>query len=523
MISRDSVVRMSPVKPIRGFAGLFALFFGLITAWAMATPIMQAPDEWAHLYRAESIVLGQVLVSRPGAIDPVRGDPVRIPEALVAREKASRCFQFLAKVAVSCARPPMDRQGLVDTSTPASRYPPVYYALVGWPLWFGVHGWTLYLMRIVAVALSAAFLASAGLAAVRLGGGLTATGVFVAVTPMAAWLSGMVNPNGLEIAAAVALWPNLLLWLLGKTPTLRRAGLIHSTVAASTMILTRTVAAAWVVVAVASVLVLLRREWIREQLANRRVRVAIGAVVGVLAASALWAQVSRATQVGPLTAYHFRQTHFTLAHNLGRAYDRLDILWHQAIAVFGWLDTPVSATVYHLFDAALALLIGSAAVGVFRGRWRVGVAAVLAGALTAGVTIYLAASVANRLHIGFWQGRYSLPMGVGVPVLLGFAAGAWRGRGRLAAGAVAILAGVLASAVQLGGFLQFFHRNSVGVSKPLSLHGGWQPPLGIVPWLVLLVLSMGGLVLFACWAAIRADEVDGPSAGPVPTLADAAT
>lgn len=499
-------------RPRATFAALFLGYALLLGAWGAATPLGQTPDEWAHIFRASAVVHGQILISQPGPIDAHGGDKVRIPQTLSRRNADTRCFRFHPSVPVSCAKKPSGSQRNVSTVTTASRYPPLYYEAVGWPLLFGAHTSTIYLMRLMEVLLASLLLASGASAALRLRARFTMTGYALAVTPMVAYLGAMINPNGLEIAAGASLWANLLLWLDGPEPRDRRAGLIGSAVAATAMVLVRTVAIAWVGVAVLSVLVLIRREWFVSQVRTRKAILPIGVVVAAIGAAGVWALAARETDIAPITSGHFTPTHYTLLHNMHRAYQDLMHWLRQAIANFGWLDTPLKQPMYDLYFTAFFVLVGLAVLGIVRGRWRPGLAAAITVGLAVLATVYFAARGANTLKLSFWQGRYSLPTAMGVPIMLGYAAGSWSQRVRWLAGLVSAAAVSLVAIVHVDGFITFFTRNTAGLRHALTVSGRWQPPLGIVTWLVVLVVALVFFVGVSALAAVG--FVDEPVQAP---------
>lgn len=508
-------------RPRVAFAALFVAYALLLGAWGAATPIGQTPDEWAHIFRASSVVQGQILISQPGPIDAHGGDKVRIPQTLARRNADTRCFRFHPSKPVSCAKKASGSQHDVSTVTTASRYPPVYYAAVGWPLLFGARTATIYMMRLMAVILGSLLLASGASAALRLRARFTMTGYAIGVTPMVAYLGAMINPNGLEIAAGASLWANLLLWLDSDEPTDRRAGLIGSAVAAVAMILARTVAIAWVGVAVLSVLVLIRREWFVSQVRTRKAILPIGIVVAAIAAAGAWAVAARETDIAPITSGNFTPTHYTLLHNMHRAYQNLMHWLRQAIANFGWLDTPLKQPMYDLYFTAFFVLVGLAVVGIVRGRWRPGLAAAITCGLAVLLTMYFAARGANTLKLSFWQGRYSIPTAIGVPIMFGYAAGSWPRPTRWLAGLVSAIAVSLVAIVHVDGFVTFYTRNTAGLRHALTLSGSWQPPLGIVTWLVVLVIA---LLFFVALSALTAVGFAEPVAVPdtvEPVSADA--
>jgi hypothetical protein len=503
------VVALARQRPRTAFAALFALFGILVGAWAAATPIGQTPDEWAHIVRASSVVHGEVVLGNGKAVDAHRGDPVRVPQLLARRSAQTACYRHHASIPVSCAAAPSGSQRLVASATTAGRYPPLYYAAVGWPLLlFGAHTYTFYVMRLVTVVLSALLLASGALAALRLRARFTMAGYAVALTPMVAYLGGMVNPNGLEITGSLALWPNLLLWLDGPTRRDRRAGLLGAVIAAAAVVLARTAAIAWVGVAVLAVLVLVRRHWFRTEVLSRRGLTLIGAVIAAVVAATAWALAVNETAIAPIHTATFTPTHYTLLHNMHRAAAMLMHWLRQAIADFGWLDTQLAQPYYDLYFAAFFVIVGLGVIGVLRGRWRPGLAAAITSVLAVLATCYFAARTANELRITFWQGRYSIATAAGVPIVIAFAAGSWRGRFRWAAAIVAAVTTAALGVLHIAGFLRFFHRNTVGLARPFTWGGTWHPPLGIVLWLVLLLLSLAALCALTVASAAGADDLE---------------
>ena len=87
------------------------------------------------------------------------------------------------------------------------RYPPFYYALVGLPTLALVSAKGVYGARLVSGALAAAMLALAVTSLRRCRGSpLLGAGLALAMTPMALYLGASINPNGLEVAAAISAW-----------------------------------------------------------------------------------------------------------------------------------------------------------------------------------------------------------------------------------------------------------------------------------------------------------------------------
>jgi hypothetical protein len=512
-------------RPRTTFAVIFALFFVLLGAWAAATPLGDTPDEWAHVFRASGVISGQIDLSDSRAVDPLGGDSVRVPAELAARAGQTGCYAFHPETPVTCAvDPPAPADATVVVKTAAGRYPPLYYAAVGWPLALGSGAVNLYLCRLVAVVLSSAFLALGALCALRLRSRWVLAGYLVGMVPMTTYIGAMINPNGLEITSGAALWPSLLLWLRGDSPQLRRSGLTAATAAAATMVLVRPASILWLAVALVSVAILARRRWWRTDVLRPGALLRIGIVAAAMVAVGIWAVSVRMFDIASIQQ---QQAPYTAWVKAALHWQWWRIWGMQSVAEMGWLDTPVETIMYQLAACAVVVLIIAGAIGAARGRWRHLTSAVIAAGLTLGVTILMAAGQANTMGLGFWQGRYSLPMAVGVPLLFAYAAPRTRRSFPVIATVVAVC--TLFCVVQTDAFLRFFHRNSIGLTKPFAWTGGWQPPLGIVTWLVVLLFGVVGLSGMAIAAAVgpqRSDEVPradphaDTSVSPQPALAD---
>ena len=106
----------------------------------------------------------------------------------------------------------------VPSLTYHGRYFPAYYLLVGLPSWVSSPGARqIYLMRLASVLLAAALLAVRGSSAhaARARVSVAASGLVLAITPMVLFFAASVNPSGLQIAAAIAVWTSGT--LLAKT------------------------------------------------------------------------------------------------------------------------------------------------------------------------------------------------------------------------------------------------------------------------------------------------------------------
>ncbi len=129
---------------------------------------------------------------------------------------------------------------------------------------------------------------------------------------------------------------------------------------------------------------------------------------------------------------------------------------------------------------------------------------------------------AGAHEAGFiWQGRYSLPLGVGVPIVAGIGVGSSEGAERLGRRLGIVLVAGLAGA-QLLAFAAAIHRYAVGAGGPLWFFpdAKWNPP---VPSLLLIVGFGIAVALGLWWIVLAPPELlhrDGdrrPEPPPTPT------
>ncbi len=167
----------------------------------------------------------------------------------------------------------------------------------------------------------------------------------------------------------------------------------------------------------------------------------------------------------------------------------------QMIGVFGWLDTNAPVVTYIVWFAGLGL-VSLITLACAKGRELVAFVLLLAAVLVVPVVI----SYAQVHRLGdVWQGRYTLPLAVGVPLM----AAALVERSGVLAQLKPRLATVLCVAVGIADVAAFagaLRRNTVGVTGPSDyLHGAWQPPLGAtVLSLAIVVVTVLFLTFVRC-------------------------
>jgi hypothetical protein len=189
--------------------------------------------------------------------------------------------------------------------------------------------------------------------------------------------------------------------------------------------------------------------------------------------------------------------------------------YREMIGVFGWQDTPAPMLTFVLWTGILGALV-ALGIGLARRRQAVAIGALFG--LIILVPAVLEFIEARQFGFG-WQGRYTLPLAVGLPILCGVAL-AEEPRRLLPRRRLALVFGVTFFVAQFLAFFENLRRYTVGLGG--SLHfwydAEWSPPL---PSSFLLVSYAVLLVALALWfwagTGSNTDE-SSPAATQVPGL-----
>ena len=481
------------------------LLFALSAAWAVATPLMASPDETSHVVKAAAVARGQWSgtlgaspsdTTRPGA-----ATTVRLPADLAASVVLPNCFAFHPEITASCAPGlPARTDRTVPVETFAGQYPPLYYALVGWPSLFLTGRKALFAMRLVSAAISAAMLlwGAFRLRAVPRNA-LTLWGAAVAVTPMCLFLAGTVNPTGWEIAVAFSFWAACLAIVSPHGPG-RTSALVQAVVCGALLINIRASSPVWALVIVVVALVVAPPGRIRELIGHRLAR-PLGAVAVLASIAALGWLLTHGSAV---SAHHlfpqYTDPKVALLAITGWSYRYLQ----EMIGNFGWLDTPAPAVTYVAWHVAAGCLILIALSAAVRARSKVGLCLLVAGVGAAPFLQFPSMADAGLI----WQGRYTLPIAVGVPLLAALLAGQQHPQ------AVELLRRVFRGSLPLivvGHVAAFYwaaRRYSEGANGELiTLHPDWSSPIGFLTGTALyavLCTALGVLI----WRSARPARLD---------------
>jgi Predicted membrane protein (DUF2142) len=309
-----------------------------------------------------------------------------------------------------------------------------------------------------------------------------ASATLVAMTPMVLFLLAVVNPSGWVVAGAIALWVAVDdafrsggARISGRRP---QAGWLLAAGFAM-LVLPRNDGLLWAALVIAVLAIVWRRNpVVLWRGASTAVRVVVAAVT---AAAAGWALFSGSDLV-PVGGPSGLSLAETVVAGTGRHV-------REAVGVVGWLDTqiPESAFALWCFGAGVVVMIA-----LVSEQPRRVAGAVLALALFV-VTGWVLEIVQGNTAGLFWQGRYALPMLIGVILVAGLTPGADLRIGRLAVVAPAVIAVIVWNLA----FFQQLRRWGVGESGSIR-PWAWDTYGAPLPVLLLMAIHAGASIGL-CW------------------------
>ncbi|HKA93440.1 MAG TPA: DUF2142 domain-containing protein [Acidimicrobiia bacterium] len=476
---------------------LVALLSGL---WGIANPPFAAPDEPAHVFRAYSLAHGELTGKTPSARELRALDLtdrkdyliVRVP-AVFSNASKTTCFAGYPTFSAKC----LEFKGpdrTVEDGTYVGRHPPGYYALVGAVTWFVPDGsLTVHLMRLIGALITGALLATAITALRRAAApGVVAVGLAIAITPMVLFVSSAVNPSAPEIAASITVWVCGFLLVRSAAERVDRRLVTAIGIAGCVLALSRQLGPFWLALIAVTLFCVSNRAGLRNVARSNWARLWAGLIVVASLVQVGWDVVVKPLDVTrsgnePATV----GTTEILRTTVGRTFPR----YREMIGWFGWLDTPAPALSWVPWTVVLGLLVFAALLWSTRRQ-----VAVLLGLVAAVVVVPVAIEAPTYADAGTltWQGRYTLPLALGVPILAGgMLSMTERGR-RLITPRLLLVIGVVLSGAQIVAFGQNLRRYTVGVDGPLAFWGParWSPPL---PRLFLIVAFAAVTIAFVWW------------------------
>ena len=355
---------------------------------------------------------------------------------------------------------------------------------MGWPslLFPNAAGW--YFMRLVSAAWCAVLLAAGALVVMSMPRRplVLAGAMLVGLTPLALDLSGSVNPSGLEAASALCFWAVLLALIHNNRRLDRRLLVSFGLISGVVLATCRDLGWLWVVLAVVLSLAGVGSAGRSSFLRSRAARVVLGGAAGGVIVAQGWSVTFHSYQV-------FRGSALPdgLAAAARASLRGTPTLLQETLAYLGWLRIPPPAAAEVCWILAVVAVI---VIGIVTGR-RTGLLAAAGAAFVVILPFTILTFTFLHPRFGTWQGRYTLPLAIGVPLLAVAGSRLDHARHRI----VALLA---SSAILLVLCAQVaVYRGALAVFAPTT--PCWYASFGQA----LLALGALGLLANIAWTDIR--------------------
>jgi predicted membrane protein DUF2142 len=476
------------------FLAVFGCLMAIVAAQILGTPRNAGPDEPAHIVRGAGIVRGDLFgtqlldwADEHGGEMPDAGgtdmayadldsDALRVFDVpRWVAQPSEACFAHDPEIPASCATEfETDETGAVST---AGAYPVWAHVLPGLATVIVSGSEALWLARFLHALVPAALIAATLARLVTADRRAAASATLLALTPMVLFLLAVVNPSGLAVAGAIALWVAVDdAFRTGSSSWLLPVGF-------AALVLPRDDGLLWAALTIAVLAVVWRRnplDLLRDAPLATRV-----AVVGAAVIAAVWAVLSGSelVPVGGPTGLPLADT---VLATTGRHI-------REAVGVLGWLDTQIPESAFALWCAGAGVVVMIALVAEQRRR--------VAGSLLA-LALFIVTGWVFEIVQGdtaglFWQGRYALPMLIGFLVVAALSPGADLRIGSLAVAAPAVIAVVVWNL----SFFQQLRRWGVGEFGSIRpwAWDTWGAPF---PLLLVMAVHVAGSVGL-CWLVLR--------------------
>jgi hypothetical protein len=387
--------------------GVFTLALGV--SWALIQPPYGLSDEPAHAIKALGTADGQLSGKRTIGQFGYSAMEFEVPTAYTSIWHFT-CYSGDVRQTPNCAPPfPDDPNRTITTST-AAEYPPLYYAIVGKLGWISPGEFGLLLMRIATVIICSIFLTLSGYLLIISGNSSRLAALLLCATPTVFAFSGAVNPFAPEVTASILYWTAGTL-LLKSDKEKNRSFIVSSYIGAVSFGFIRPASFLWILISMTTILLATTTlKSFRSSVVGRRNlwHFLISSGTGILF-SVLWyfgGMKVRSLGAGSPAGG-------TLLDNMLVSLERTPAYLRQIFGFFGWTTFYAPLLVLSFFMIAILLLFLSSSKFSFREN---AVIVCLLLFLLCGPAI-LEGSRAASSGWGF-QGRYLLPVGVGIPILL---------------------------------------------------------------------------------------------------------
>jgi hypothetical protein len=335
---------------------------------------------------------------------------------------------------------------------------------------------------------------------------------------MVLFVGSVVNPSATEIAAALALWVCGLALLSREHERVDKGLVTGVGIAGCVLALSRQLGPLWILLIALSILLVANRAALRNLARSNFARLWAVLIAACSLAQVGWNATANSLEVSRSGNQRVDiGTAEIVRKSLGATFSRSQ----EMIGRFGWLDTPAPPITWVPWIAGIGLLVLSALLWARR-RY----VTVLIGLVAAVIVVPVVIESAAYRDAGglSWQGRYTMPLAVGIPIIAASALAATeRGRRLFTAWLVAAI-GVMIGLAQLIAFAQNLRRYTVGYDGSLQFwkDTGWVPPVSPLLVTIAYAVATGAFVAWLLAVVPRSAARQG-STPPRPEGHDART
>lgn len=372
-------------------------------AWVAALPTFRGSDEFDHAYKADAVAAGQLR----GEVDAAdgRGQLLAVRPDVV-RAAGGWCSFYEYTGPDNCRAVAPAAGGRVQVASAAASYNPAWYAVAGTLARVADgHAFLLGLRLVSAVVVAALLALAVATTASRARTSWPLLALGVSVTPTLVLAGGVAAPNGVGYAAGVLWWVSALSVALDRRPAWGRL-----TLASVLLVGTHTLNVLWLPLMTLAVLALCPlRSW-PARLRSRRARAAI-VVVGVAElACVAWIRLADTNRLAAPAAE-------VIPTSVARMLVQQVIWVVQTMATGPLRDEQAPILVLVLWAMVLVVVLVLGVRAADRLVLRAG-----AVVLSAWLVVPVVLTLVSYTREGYaWQGRYALPLVVGLTLLAGTA------------------------------------------------------------------------------------------------------
>lgn len=496
--------------------------------------MLSGPDEPSQIIAAAADVRGQI-VKKVIKGQSLVIQKVKVPETFAYTRNESRCL-YNPSVAIQpancqlpstecpklagtnfthCGLPLVKGNKTISGSTYSGRYPPLYFLLVGLPTLISSSPHVIYLMRLVSLLMSGVFIALAIFSAYRWSKSpLLPVGISLSLTPMAFYLSAVVNPNGFEIACSLCLWVSgMIIFTEKRRESKLPNGLLAIAFASLIfLILSRPDSPVWAIIILALLLLTTSRKVLGMIFKSKYIRYYLALSVVAFGLACCWIITQHATNV--IASPHFPENSNSI-YAVQQVLNRSQLFVNEMVGLLGWDNAPVPYLTIMIYIICIGFIILQSYVAMTKKNLKLGLSVLAAIAATFLVPLIY------TLHTGKKQGyivhgRYELPVAIGAILL----ASSLAGQVSVKIKRLSTLILSLVAFANIVGFVWVLRRFTVGnetLNIFKSVPNGWQPPISSVLIILMYALANIFTVLYLrkivqiIYTRAHGDKTDSPA------------